>query len=150
MIYLHKCKRLALGPSGTNYESPHRESQPYNNNKMALLTKRTHKFKPYDLIFAKMKGHHCWPGRVEPFQQNPSGEPPKKYPTIFYGTGETGNIKALCEIEADNKIDLNEDQSIKMKRDGRNLSCLQENNLSNEEEASLNSPGVVLDSFNSD
>ncbi|KAF2349557.1 PWWP domain [Trinorchestia longiramus] len=51
-------------------------------------------FKPYDFIFAKVKGYPHWPGRIEPFEPDPSGKPPKKYPIIFYGTRETGNIKS--------------------------------------------------------
>jgi len=50
-------------------------------------------FKPYDFIFAKVKGYPHWPGRIEPFELDPNGKPPKKYPIIFYGTRETGNLK---------------------------------------------------------
>jgi len=50
-------------------------------------------FKPFDLIFAKVKGYPHWPGRIEPFELDPNGKPPKKYPIIFYGTRETGNLK---------------------------------------------------------
>jgi len=50
-------------------------------------------FQPYDFIFAKVKGYPHWPGRIEPFQVDDKGKPPKKYPIIFYGTRETGNLK---------------------------------------------------------
>ena len=57
-----------------------------------IMPKR--EFKPYDLVFAKMKGYPHWPGRIEPFEPEPNGMPPKKYPIIFYGTRETGNLKS--------------------------------------------------------
>lgn len=51
-------------------------------------------FKAYDLVFAKLKGYPHWPGRIEPFELEPNGKPPKKFPIMFYGTGETANLKA--------------------------------------------------------
>ena len=59
-----------------------------------LLTMPETDFKPFDLIFGKVKGYPHWPGRIEPFEPEPNGKPPKKYPIIFYGTGETSNLKA--------------------------------------------------------
>jgi len=50
-------------------------------------------FKPFDFIFAKVKGYPHWPGRIEPFELEANGKPPKKYPIIFYGTRETGKLK---------------------------------------------------------
>ncbi|RXG68375.1 PC4 and SFRS1-interacting protein [Armadillidium vulgare] len=49
-------------------------------------------FKPYDLIFAKIKGYPHWPARVESFEFE-DGKPPKKYPVLFYGTQETAFLK---------------------------------------------------------
>ncbi|XP_064091672.1 hepatoma-derived growth factor-related protein 2-like [Macrobrachium nipponense] len=42
-----------------------------------------------DRVFAKVKGYPHWPARIETFEEDPSGKPPKKYPVLFYGTYET-------------------------------------------------------------
>ena len=54
----------------------------------------TVEFRESDLVFAKVKGYPHWPARIEPFNLLSGGEPPKKYPVKFYGSGETGNIRA--------------------------------------------------------
>ena len=54
----------------------------------------TVEFRESDLVFAKVKGYPHWPARIEPFNLLSGGKPPKKYPVKFYGSGETGNIRA--------------------------------------------------------
>merc|ERR1711874_878067 len=45
-------------------------------------------------IFAKVKGYPHWPARVEKFEPETNGKPPKnKYPVLFYGTLETAALK---------------------------------------------------------
>ncbi|XP_068223817.1 hepatoma-derived growth factor-related protein 2-like isoform X2 [Palaemon carinicauda] len=50
-------------------------------------------FSPGDKVFAKVKGYPHWPAKVEKFEEDPSGKPPKKYPVLFYGTYETAQLK---------------------------------------------------------
>ncbi|XP_047482374.1 hepatoma-derived growth factor-related protein 2-like [Penaeus chinensis] len=50
-------------------------------------------FKAGDPIFAKVKGYPHWPARIEPYEEDPSGKPLKKYPVLFYGTYETALLK---------------------------------------------------------
>jgi len=55
---------------------------------------KNHVFKPGDRIFAKVKGYPHWPARVEKFEPEGNGKPPKnKYPVLFYGTLETAALK---------------------------------------------------------
>lgn len=55
---------------------------------------KNHVFKPGDRIFAKVKGYPHWPAKVEKFEPEGNGKPPKnKYPVLFYGTLETAALK---------------------------------------------------------
>ena len=55
---------------------------------------KNHVFKTGDIVFAKIKGYPHWPARVEHFEVEANGKPPKnKYPVLFYGTLETATLK---------------------------------------------------------
>jgi len=55
---------------------------------------KNHVFKPGDRIFAKVKGYPHWPAKVQKFEPEGNGKPPKnKYPVLFYGTLETAQLK---------------------------------------------------------
>lgn len=46
------------------------------------------------ISYLPVEGYPHWSGKVELFELEPTGKPPKKYPIILYGTRGTGNLKA--------------------------------------------------------
>lgn len=46
-------------------------------------------YKPFDKIFAKMKGYPHWPARIDEVPEGGKQAPKGKFPIFFYGTHET-------------------------------------------------------------
>ena len=46
-------------------------------------------YKPFDKIFAKMKGYPHWPARIDEVPEGGKQPPKGKFPIFFYGTHET-------------------------------------------------------------